>query len=65
MLILNFREMTRTRGSYIGSQGRGRGLGRGRGRGRGQGRGRGYGIPDNRAELVELVNISTRGRAFP
>ena len=33
MLILNFREMARTRGGYIGGCGHGRSRGRGRGRG--------------------------------
>ena len=59
MLILNFREMVRTRGSYI--DGRGRRCGRDRGRGRGRGRG----VQANRAELVELANDSTRDRASP
>ena len=51
--------MARTRGGHVGRRGRGHRSGRGRGRGRG------HIIQDNRAELVELVNISTRGPAFP
>ena len=61
MLILNFKKIARTRGSHIRSQGHRRG----RGRGRGQGRGRECGIQDDRAKIVELDNISTRGRVFP
>ena len=56
---MNFRKTVRTRGGHIRSRGRGCGSGRGRGRDRR------HGIQDNRAELVELVNISTRGQAFP
>ena len=51
--------MARIRGGHIESRGHGRRSGRGRSRGRG------HGVQNNRVKLVELVNISTRGRAFP
>ena len=55
MLIFNFRKMAKIGGSYI------RGQGRGHGRGGGRGGGRGCGVQDNKAELVKLANVSTRG----
>ena len=47
--------MARTRGGHVGR--------RGHGSGRGRGRGRGHSMQDNKAELVELVNVrpTTRG----
>ena len=42
--------MARTRGGFIG----------GCGHGQGRGRGRRYGVQNDRAELIELANLSTR-----